>query len=56
MNIVRACVRNPVTTLVGVILAVLFGAISLFRIPVQMIPTVDRAGDPTSGSSSRLKL
>ncbi|MDP6087287.1 MAG: efflux RND transporter permease subunit, partial [Nitrospinota bacterium] len=42
MNIVRACVRNPVTTLVGVILAVLFGAISLFRIPVQMIPTVDR--------------
>ena len=42
MNIVRACVRNPVTTLVGVILAVLFGVISLFRIPVQMIPTVDR--------------
>ncbi|MDP6618218.1 MAG: efflux RND transporter permease subunit [Nitrospinota bacterium] len=42
MNIVRACVRYPVTTMVGVILAVLFGAISLFRIPVQMIPTVDR--------------
>ncbi|MDA1000576.1 MAG: efflux RND transporter permease subunit [bacterium] len=42
MNIVRACVRYPVTTMVGVILAVLFGAISLYRIPVQLTPTVDR--------------
>lgn len=42
MNIVRACVRNPVSTMVGVILAVLFGSISLFNIPVQMTPTVDR--------------
>ncbi len=42
MNIVRGCVRCPVTTMVGVILAVLFGAISLYRIPVQMTPTVDR--------------
>ncbi len=42
MNIVRACVRNPVTTMVGVILAVLFGAISIQRIPVQLTPTIDR--------------
>ena len=42
MKIIHACVRYPVTTMVGVILAVLFGVISLYRIPVQMTPTVDR--------------
>ena len=42
MNLPRASVKYPVTTTVGVILAVLFGAISLYRIPVQMTPTVDR--------------
>ncbi len=42
MNLPRASVKYPVTTAVGVILAVLFGAISLYRIPVQMRPTVDR--------------
>ncbi len=42
MNLPRASVKYPVTTSVGVILAVLFGAISLSRIPVQMTPTVER--------------
>lgn len=42
MNIIAFCVRNPVTVMVGIILAVLFGAIALFRLPIQMIPTVDR--------------
>jgi len=42
MTIVAFCVRNPVTVMVGVLLAVLFGAIALLRLPVQMIPTVDR--------------
>lgn len=42
MNIVAFCVRNPVTVMVGILLAILFGAIALFRLPVQMIPTVDR--------------
>ncbi|MBI3127978.1 MAG: efflux RND transporter permease subunit [Candidatus Tectomicrobia bacterium] len=42
MKIIHACVRYPVTIMVGVILAVLFGVISLYRIPVQMTPTVDR--------------
>ena len=42
MNIPQWCVRYPVTTMVGVILAVLFGLISLTRIPVQMKPTIDR--------------
>ena len=42
MNLPRASVKYPVTTTVGVILAVLFGAISLYWIPVQMTPTIDR--------------
>ncbi|MEE9240183.1 MAG: efflux RND transporter permease subunit [bacterium] len=42
MNIPQWCVRNPVSTLVGVILAVLFGVISVSKIPVQMKPTIDR--------------
>ncbi|MBT3433951.1 MAG: efflux RND transporter permease subunit [Nitrospinaceae bacterium] len=42
MNIPGWCVKYPVTTMVGVILAVMFGAISLLRIPVQMKPTIDR--------------
>ncbi|HVQ78049.1 MAG TPA: efflux RND transporter permease subunit [Candidatus Binatia bacterium] len=42
MSIIRFCVQNPVTVWVGVILAVLFGVIALSRLPMQMIPTVDR--------------
>ncbi|MFQ5894584.1 MAG: efflux RND transporter permease subunit, partial [Nitrospinota bacterium] len=42
MRIIAFCVRNPVTVMVGVILALLFGAISLASIPMQMTPTVDR--------------
>lgn len=42
MKLIEFCVRYPVTVLVWVILALLFGGISLFRLPLQMIPTVDR--------------
>ncbi|MBI2462137.1 MAG: efflux RND transporter permease subunit [Candidatus Rokubacteria bacterium] len=42
MKLIEFCVRYPVTVLVGVILALLFGGISLLRLPLQMIPTVDR--------------
>lgn len=42
MSIVDFCVRNPVSVTVGIILAVLFGTIALLRLPIQMIPTVDR--------------
>ena len=42
MSIVDSCVRNPVSVTVGIILAVLFGVIALLRLPIQMIPTVDR--------------
>jgi HAE1 family hydrophobic/amphiphilic exporter-1 len=42
MGLIRWCVRYPVSVTVGMILAVLFGVISLYRIPLQMTPTVDR--------------
>ncbi|MFQ5541230.1 MAG: efflux RND transporter permease subunit [Candidatus Binatia bacterium] len=42
MRLIEFCVRYPVTVLVGILLALLFGGIALFRLPVQMIPTVDR--------------
>ena len=41
MRIVEGAIRFPVTTAVGVILLVLFGAIALFRIPIQLTPTVE---------------
>ncbi|MGH7266245.1 MAG: efflux RND transporter permease subunit, partial [Candidatus Rokuibacteriota bacterium] len=42
MGLIRWCVRYPVSVAVGMILTVLFGVISLYRIPLQMTPTVDR--------------
>jgi HAE1 family hydrophobic/amphiphilic exporter-1 len=41
MKIIDAAVRFPVTTAVGVIFLVLFGGLALFRIPVQLTPTVE---------------
>jgi len=41
VKIIREAIRYPVTTAVGVILLVLFGAISLFLLPIQLTPTVD---------------
>ena len=40
MKVIQAAIRYPVTTAVGVILVVLFGAISLAKIPIQLIPEV----------------
>ena len=41
MTIIRASIRYPVTTAVGVILLTLFGMIALFRLPVQLTPNVE---------------
>lgn len=41
MKLVDAAIKKPVTITVGVILLVLFGLISLFRIPIQLTPNVD---------------
>lgn len=41
MDIIKFSIRNPVTVMVGVILVVLFGLVSLSRIPVQLSPNVE---------------
>jgi HAE1 family hydrophobic/amphiphilic exporter-1 len=42
MKLVDTAIRRPVSVIVGVILVGLFGMIALYRIPVQLIPDVDR--------------
>lgn len=42
MKLIEFCVRYPVSVIVGMILALLFGVISLARIPLQLTPTVER--------------
>ena len=42
MKLVDTAIRRPVSVIVGVLLIALFGLISLFLIPVQLIPDVDR--------------
>ena len=42
MSLIAFCVRYPVTVIVGMILALLFGVIALSRLPIQMTPTVER--------------
>ncbi len=42
MNLTRPALDNPVAVTVAVLLVVLFGVISLLRMPVQMIPNVER--------------
>ena len=42
MRLIDTSIRRPVSVTVGVLLVVLFGLISLFRIPVQLTPDVDR--------------
>lgn len=41
MKLVDAAIKKPVTVTVGVILVLLFGFLSLFRIPIQLTPNVD---------------
>ena len=41
MKLVDSSIRYPVTVTVGVLLIVLFGVLSVTRIPVQLIPDVD---------------
>jgi multidrug efflux pump subunit AcrB len=42
VNLTRSALGNPVAVIVAVLLVVLFGVISLLRMPVQMIPNVER--------------
>ena len=42
MKLVDASIKRPVSVVVGVLFVALFGLISLYRIPVQLTPDVDR--------------
>ena len=41
MKLVDTAIKKPVSVTVGVILVLLFGLVSLFRIPIQLTPNVD---------------
>jgi len=41
MKLIDTAIKKPVTVTVGAILLILFGLISLFRIPIQLTPNVD---------------
>lgn len=41
MDFIRFSIKNPVTVIVGVILVVLFGCVSLLQIPIQLSPNVE---------------
>lgn len=41
MKLVETSIGRPVTVAVAVIFIILFGIISLFRIPVQLTPDID---------------
>jgi multidrug efflux pump subunit AcrB len=42
VNLTRPALGNPVAVIVAILLVLLFGIISLLRMPVQMIPNVER--------------
>lgn len=42
MALINFAIRNPVTVLVGVIIICLFGMISIFTLPIQLTPNVDK--------------
>jgi len=42
VNLTKSALGNPVAVIVAILLVLLFGAISLLRMPVQMIPNVER--------------
>ncbi|MGD9850943.1 MAG: efflux RND transporter permease subunit [Nitrospirales bacterium] len=42
MKLVQAAIRYPVSTIVGVLLVVLFGVVALVKLPVQLAPDVEK--------------
>ena len=42
MNVIQSAIRYPVTTTVGVLFVVLFGVVSLLRLPIQLTPDVTK--------------
>ena len=42
MNFIQFAIRYPVTTTVGVIFIILFGVVSLTKLPIQLTPDVSK--------------
>ncbi|MDE0412299.1 MAG: efflux RND transporter permease subunit [Gammaproteobacteria bacterium] len=42
MNLIKAALGNPTATLVGCLLVILFGSVTLTRLPVQLTPAVEQ--------------
>ena len=42
MNLIKTCIRYPVTTTVGVMFLLLFGTVALINLPIQLTPDVDK--------------
>ncbi|MBW2414563.1 MAG: efflux RND transporter permease subunit [Deltaproteobacteria bacterium] len=42
MRLIDSSIKFPVSVIVAVLLACLFGLLGLLRVPIQMIPTIDR--------------
>ena len=42
MNLTRASLKNPAATIVLTLLIVLFGALAFYKLPVQLLPDLDR--------------
>jgi multidrug efflux pump subunit AcrB len=42
LNITKAAIGNPTAVIVAILMVLMFGTISLLRMPVQMIPNVER--------------
>ena len=42
MNVIQSAIRYPVTSTVGVLFIILFGVVSLIRLPIQLTPDVTK--------------
>ena len=51
MDLIRLAIRQPVTVIVGVILIVLAGLVSLGRIPIQLTPNVENTNAVAEGAN-----
>ncbi len=42
MYLIKWCIEHPVSTIVSVLLVALFGSVTMVKLPIQMMPTVDK--------------
>ena len=42
MNLIKVALSNPTATLVGCLLVILFGSVTLTQLPIQLTPAVEQ--------------